>query len=59
MKLGPNLQQKDNYPIETWIKDIKKKFTEGKMQTNTLRYLTSLLLLLLSHFSRVQLCATP
>ena len=42
VKLGPNLEQKDNYPTETWIKDIKKKFIEGKMQTYMLRYLTSL-----------------
>ena len=42
VKLGPNLEQKDNYPTETWKKDIKKKFIERKMQTNMLRYLTSL-----------------
>ena len=32
-KLLLNLQQKDNYPIETQVKGTKKKFIEGKMQT--------------------------
>lgn len=43
-KLLLNLQQKDNYPIETQVKDTKKKLIEGKMQksVNMLRYLTSL-----------------
>ena len=49
-------------PIQDYIKTNKQKNPKGKWSEDLARHFSKedmLLLLLLSHFSRVRLCATP